>query len=395
LDAIYFIWAFPQYLAAKTLRSSTGEGQMLLSLYINTFIMPIIERIVQFNTSHRILSHVLFWIVVSILLLNRYDLVEYKTPENILYRHIYYMSFLILSSYFVAYLVIPGIMAAKTYLPILIYFLAGSYVICVLSRAVVVYWLEPLTREPPFGQESIIEIMSDFQKLFLHYFAQTFSAAWIFAMIRLIRDQYIAQQRSLALEKEKVQSALNVLKAQLNPHFLFNTLNNIYSLSLLNSPLTSKAIAGLSEMLDHVLYKCNEKYVPISEEIKLIDHYIDLEKLRYDERLQVHFTHQTDEDASIVPLVLLSLVENAFKHGAGEDIGKPVIDIDLTLKNRNFHFSISNSFLPEPVGHKIDRIGLMNIRKQLDLLYADKHQLQVTSNNNIFIVILDIDLNGN
>lgn len=357
--------------------------------------MALIERIVQFNSAHRVLSHLLFWAAVTIIFLNRYDLVEYKEPGHIFYRHVYYMSFMILSSYFVAYLIIPAFIAGRSYLSILIFFLAGSYIICVASRATVVYWLEPLIRVPPFGQESLWDIMTDFPKLFVHYFAQTFSAAWVFALMKLIKDQYIVQQRSLVLEKEKVQSELNVLKAQLNPHFLFNTLNNIYSLSLVNSPITSKSIAGLSEILDHVLYKCNKKYVPISEEINLINNYIDLEKLRYNDRLQVNFKYSIDEDAMVVPLVLLSLVENSFKHGAGENIGKPVIDIDLSLREGNFHFRVSNGFLPEPGENKTDRIGLVNIRKQLDLLYGDRYQLQVNTEDNIYVVVLSIHLNGN
>ncbi|WPV68016.1 sensor histidine kinase [Chitinophaga sp. LS1] len=357
--------------------------------------MALIERIVKFNSAHRVLSHLLFWTAATIIFLNRYDLVEYKEPEHIFYRHVYYMSFMILSSYFVAYLIIPAFIAGRSYLSILIFFLAGSYIICVASRATVVYLLEPLIRVPPFGQESLWDIMTDFPKLFVHYFAQTFSAAWVFALMKLIKDQYIVQQRSLVLEKEKVQSELNVLKAQLNPHFLFNTLNNIYSLSLINSPVTSKSIAGLSEILDHVLYKCNKKYVPISEEIRLINNYIDLEKLRYNDRLQVNFKYSIDEDAMVVPLVLLSLVENSFKHGAGENIGHPVIDIDLSLQGGNFYFRVSNGFLPEPGENKTDRIGLINIRKQLDLLYGDRYQLQVNTDDNIYVVLLGIHLNGN
>lgn len=357
--------------------------------------MSLIERIVKLNSAHRGLSHLLFWTSVSIIFLNRYDLVEYKEPGNIIYRHIYYMSFMIVSSYFIAYLIIPSFIAGRSYLSILIFFLLGSYIICVASRVTVIYLLEPLIRTPPFGQESLGDIMTDFPKLFVHYFAQTFSAAWVFALMKLIKDQYIVQQRSLVWEKEKVQSELKVLKAQLNPHFLFNTLNNIYALSLVNSPVTSKSINGLSEILDHVLYKCNSKYVPVSEEIKLINNYIELEKLRYNDRLHVNFTYSIDEDAMVVPLVLLSLVENAFKHGAGEDIGKPVIDIVLNLQGENFYFSVSNGFLPEAGENKTDRIGLINIRKQLDLLYGDRYQLKVSTDNNIYVVLLAIRLNNN
>lgn len=357
--------------------------------------MPLIERIVNFSARHRLLSHILFWLVVSVIFLNRYTVDEFREPGKIIYRHCYYMSFMILASYFVAYLIIPKLINSKSYYSILFYFFFGSYLICVCSRLAVIYLLEPLIREAPFGQESLWAIMTDIPKLFLHYFVQAFSAAWVFAFIKLIKDQYVIQQRSLRLEKAQVQTELKALKAQLNPHFLFNTLNNIYSLSLMNSPVTSKSIAGLSEMLDYILYRCNGTSVPVSAEIKLIENFLQLEKLRYSERLKVSFSHEIDEDLDIAPLLLLSLVENAFKHGAGENIGTPFINIKLVLKEGDFRFSVTNSFVPGGNEEKDDRIGLNNIRKQLQLIYGNCYDFIVSEKDGVFIVALNIDLKKN
>lgn len=373
---------------APVCRSSVNP----LPIIVYLFVMPLIEKIVNFSSRHRLLSHILFWMIVSVVFLNRYTLDEYRELNKVIYRHCYYMSFMILASYFVAYLIIPKLISAKNYYSILFYFLGGSYLICVCSRFSVVYLLEPLIREPPFGQESLWEIMTDIPKLVLHYFALAFSTAWLFAFIKLIKDQYLVQQRSLRLEKEQVQTELKVLKAQLNPHFLFNTLNNIYSLSLMNSPVTSRAIAGLSEILDHILYRCNSTSVPVSAEIKLIENFLELEKLRYSERLRVTFIHQIDEDLDIAPLLLLSLVENAFKHGAGENMGTPFIDIELALKEGAFHFSVTNSFIPDAARAKDDRIGLNNIRKQLQLIYGSGYEFGVSQKDDVFVVELNISL---
>ncbi|MET0466995.1 MAG: histidine kinase [Chitinophagaceae bacterium] len=356
--------------------------------------MPLIERIVNFSSAHRLLSHVIFWLIVAVIFLNRYTIEEYDELDKIIYRHCYYMSFMILASYFIAYIIIPKLILSKHYFQVILYFLGGSYVICVCSRVAVIYLLEPLIRPAPFGQESLWEIMTDIPKLFTHYFALAFSAAWVFAFIKLIRDQYLVQRRSLKLEKEKAQTELKVLKAQLNPHFLFNTLNNIYSLSLMNSPVTSRAIYELSEILDHVLYRCNNTYVPISEEIRLIGNYVELEKLRYTEKLKVSFKHTIDEHMEIAPLLLLSLVENAFKHGAGESVGRPFVNIDLRLEQGMFRFEVANSFLPDNRMPGDERIGLSNIRKQLDLLYGDRYKLNISDNQEIFVVLLTIDLKG-
>ncbi|RBQ10050.1 sensor histidine kinase [Pedobacter miscanthi] len=353
--------------------------------------MPLIERIAKFSSAHRFLSHVIFWLITSVVFLNRYEVAEYNDVKCILARHIYYILFTGFASYFLAYIIIPKLITSKKYYVVIGYFIAGSYIICVFSRIAVVYILEPVIRIPPFGQETIFEIMMDVPKLITHYFPLTFSAAWIFAFIKLIKAQYIAQQHQLSVEKERAETELKALKAQLNPHFLFNTLNNIYSLSLINSPVTSKSIAGLSEILDHVLYRCNGMYVPLSAEINLIKNYIALEKLRYGNRLQVNFTHAVDQEIMIAPLILLSLVENAFKHGAGEDVGLPVINIDMNLTAGHFRFMVSNSFIPGE-GEEDGRIGISNITKQLQLIYPGLYDFNTSTHDHIFVALLHINL---
>jgi len=354
--------------------------------------MPLIERIVKFSLTHRFQTHVIFWLIVSVLFMNRYDTEEYQKLDSIIYRQIYYISVTMLASYFLAYLIIPKLIRSKNYVELVLYFLTGSYLISACSRIAVIYLLEPLIRTPPFGQESIWQILTDLPKLMTHYFALSFSAAWIFAFVKLIRDQYVAQQRSLNLEKEKAETELKALRNQLNPHFLFNTLNNIYSLSLMNSPVTSRSIAGLSEILDHVLYRCNATYVPLSEEINLIDNYLVLEGLRYDERLHINFDHATDGPAVIAPLILLSLVENAFKHGASADAGNPFIAIDLRMQKGHCCFKVVNSMVDEKVENNDQGIGLKNIIRQLELIYPSRYELVIKSDNYVYEAALRIEL---
>jgi LytS/YehU family sensor histidine kinase len=182
-----------------------------------------------------------------------------------------------------------------------------------------------------------------------------------------------------------------MLKAQLNPHFLFNTLNNIYSLSLNHSPVTSAAIGRLAEILDYILHQCNGVYVPVSGEVALLNNYIDLEKLRYDERLTVNFISSVEKDLQIAPLILLSLVENAFKHGAANETGSPVINIELTARENYFNFVVSNTFTPMVPKQKANSIGLINLRHQLELIYPGKHNLLIEQDELFFKVTLNID----
>lgn len=358
--------------------------------------MSLFENVVRWSSKHRIASHFLFWLVVFIVLLSGYDQVYqlHGTFREELIKSAFRVVHYMLLAYFIAYLIIPKLMTSKNYIIVVLYFLVGCYLITAFTRITGIYILEPLVRKPPFEQESILEILTDVPWLVEGYFVHNFTIACIFGFCKLVKEQYLAQQKTLLLEKEKTEIELKVLKTQLNPHFLFNTLNNIYSLSLVSSPVTSKSIAGLSEILDHVLYHCNGTFVPLSTEITLLHNYIGLEKLRYSDRLQVNFSHQIDRDTPIAPLILLSLAENAFKHGAGEDIGNPVIDITLQLENNQFSFLIANTFVPQNKPADSERIGLNNIKKQLELLYGENYLFNISTNGDIFTVLLTINLNS-
>ncbi|WP_343531292.1 sensor histidine kinase [Pedobacter sp.] len=348
--------------------------------------MSILDKAIRYSTVYRVSSHIIFWLVVFIVP----QVPEGMSLGEALIDNAFCLTFYMMACYFVAYFIIPKLLKDDNYLVTMVYFIVGSYVISAFSRIMVVHVLEPIIRKPPFEQESIWEILTDLRILVVVYFLQNFSLAWIFGFLKLVKDRYLIKQRTLVLEKEKAEAELHALKAQLNPHFLFNTLNNIYSLSLINSPVTSKSIAGLSEILDHVLYRCKGKSVPISTEITLLKNYIDLEKLRYDERLVVNFKHTIDEDLDIAPLVLLSIVENAFKHGAGEDIGTPIIDIELRLSKGSFCFIVSNSFVPSNEELPKNGIGLENVRKQLVLIYPRNHEFKTYINENTFVTLLSI-----
>ncbi len=357
--------------------------------------MPLIERIISFNKKHRVLSHILFWMCLYLLFLFRFDpynRYDHNLLNNILDWFIF-MFFSALYAYCISYRFIPRLIRSKNYLAVILECIFLSYLICALLRITVVHFLEPITRTPPFNQEPVSEILLDVMTLFHGYFLHMLAISFFFVFIKMVKDQYLGNKRALQLEKQKSESELTALKAQLNPHFLFNTLNNIYSLTLLKSPAAPEAVARLSDILDHLLYRCSEMYVPVSKEIALLQNYIELEKMRYDERLQVHFNYSTDKDSKIAPLILLSLVENAFKHGAGEDINSPVIDIDLQLKNNIFFFEVSNSVLVQKEKKENERIGLANIRKQLELIYPEVHTFKTCLQNGRFTASLQVHIN--
>jgi sensor histidine kinase YesM len=219
-----------------------------------------------------------------------------------------------------------------------------------------------------------------------------YSVSILAILIKLLKFWYEQQHKSIQLLKEKTEAELAMLKGQINPHFLFNTLNSIYSLALKKSDLTSEAVVKLSEMLDYLLYECNADQVSIKKEIKLIQNYIYLQKIRYSDRLDIQF--QADiEDQLIPPMLFLPFIENSFKHGVGKQSRKVWVYIKLEIVGDHIQFQIKNSKTAYSNGEgKITSggIGLENVKKRLDLLFQNNYSLDIDDISDTFKVELQI-----
>ena len=214
-----------------------------------------------------------------------------------------------------------------------------------------------------------------------------------FAIIRHIYDFRKLKLDTQQLIIEKQQAELNYLKSQTNPHFLFNTLNNIYSLARDQSQLAPEAVMRLSKILRFMLYETSGDYISIEKELKIIQDYLALEELRYDESLRLNYNHDVEDmKQAIPPLILVPLVENAFKHGASETLRKPFVDIHLAVKNRQLSFIVRNSADEISSTAPIrENLGLSNLRRQLELLYTN-YILDIGQEDGIFTAHLQIDL---
>lgn len=214
-----------------------------------------------------------------------------------------------------------------------------------------------------------------------------------FGIVRYTHDFRKLKETAQQLQLEKQAAELNYLKAQTNPHFLFNTLNNIYSLARDKSDLAPESILRLSQLLRYMLYETGGAYVAIEQELKVINDYIALEKIRYDDSLRVNFNYDVEDmKQALPPLLLIPLVENAFKHGVSETRDEPFVAIHLQVKNRRLSLTVTNSvdgFADEPLLR--ERIGLSNLRRQLELLYSD-YKLTTEPGQSTFRASLTINL---
>jgi two-component system LytT family sensor kinase len=219
------------------------------------------------------------------------------------------------------------------------------------------------------------------------------ATVFFFGIIRHLYNHIKLRQTAQQLRIEKQEAELNYLKSQTNPHFLFNTLNNIYSLTRDKSDLAPESILRLSKILRYMLYETGGAYVAIEQDLKIINDYIALEKLRYDDSLHINFNYDIEDmKQALPPLLLIPLVENAFKHGASETRNQPFVDIHLSVKMRQLTFFVKNSteeFSNETTVR--ENIGLSNLRRQLELLYSD-YNLSIQQSGSVFTASLKINL---
>ncbi|MBS0027591.1 sensor histidine kinase [Chitinophaga sp. 22321] len=214
--------------------------------------------------------------------------------------------------------------------------------------------------------------------------------------LKLILDIIRASTRTLRLERDNLNLEVSFLRSQLNPHFLFNTLNNIYSLSIRNDALASDLIMHLSEMMRYTLYDSNTDKVPLDMEAEFLKNYVELESVRYGKNASISFECDTDQMGAlqIAPLLMFPFVENAFKYSHSTTSDHCWIHASMEVADQQLRFEISNSKGVLPEGKKVQGgIGLSNTRKRLILLYPEQHTLFIENNPEYYKVVLTLTLN--
>jgi len=209
-------------------------------------------------------------------------------------------------------------------------------------------------------------------------------------LVKLMNNAYNNQKNLRELEKEKFSAEIALLKAQINPHFFFNTLNSLYGLALKRSEKTAKVVLRLSELMHYMLYEARAEKVLLKDEISHLENYIGIEKMRFADRLDLSFECSGDMPGKMIaPLLLLPFVENAFKHGLRADAGW--ITITLKVTGDRLFFKVENSYSPNPLKSR-DGLGIENLKRRLELTYPGKYELQLIQQKGIFEAGLKLDL---
>jgi LytS/YehU family sensor histidine kinase len=197
------------------------------------------------------------------------------------------------------------------------------------------------------------------------------------------------------LKEQQLESELNFLKIQVQPHFFFNTLNNIYTLTIQKSDKAAPLIAKHAETMRHVLYESVKTQVKLKKEIDFLKSYVDVESMHYSETMDITFDTQGINDAALIePMLLLPYVENAFKHGIRQETAKGYVHIVISLEENELFIEISNS-KPENIQKEVNGIGLLNASKRLQMLYPDKHKIEIMESGHSYELRLSLILKTN
>ena len=219
-------------------------------------------------------------------------------------------------------------------------------------------------------------------------------ACILFLAIKMFKNHYQKLEEKQMLAKENKDAELQLLKAQVNPHFLFNTLNNIYSFTLNKSEQAGVLVKKLTSVFRYMTDDCDQAFVPLDKELKMLQDYIGLEKVRYGNRISIDIKISGDATGKMItPLLMIPLIENSFKHGTSQMLEKPWIILDIIINKKALTFSLKNS-RPLQTNHSNGKngLGLKNVKKRLELIYPHEHELNLESNGKVFSVQLEIPL---
>ncbi len=327
--------------------------------------------------------HVVFWVCYyswySYFII--YTTYQIKAPVFYLQIMLYY-PFDICLVYFNFYILMPRLLKTKKYIWYLLAVFLGVFADACIDAA-----LRQLYNH--FGSQLFPKAPFFDLASFTGAMAARFYLLGLTSAIHLAKEWITNQKLQGEREKLYLQTELNFLKTQINPHFFFNTLNNLYSLALNRSEQTPEVILKLSHLMSYMLYESNEARVSLEKEINYLQNYLDLEKLRFGKRLTIDFEIEGNmEGVLIPPMILILFVENCFKHGLKDNIDQLRVDILLKVETGWLFFSIKNPVSAYIASTGVSGIGLKNVKRRLDLLFNTNYVLNISDDRQKYAVSL-------
>ena len=381
------------------------------------FTSYLTSKIAEFNFDkfytkrNRILLHIIMWLSFSILLFQSYVLAYHLTYFNALILTLRMAAVNTIVFYLFFYLFLPKIFSGSGRRILLL--LVITFPVCIFVWIAITYFIsllyhslgfEILTGElkgaikmsanQTFEQAVSVKRMISQSFIIISILSPFFFVKILFEISRLYNRTLNIQNQKAALEIQNINIEKKFLTAQLNPHFLFNTLNNLYGLSIKKDDCAPEVILNLSDIMSYTLYESNNEKVSVGKELDFIKNYIELERMRYaaGKNIQFHFPEEQELfGLFIAPLLTFTFIENAFKYGLKSN-EEQFISLEIKIEDNVFYFDLENDVEAEVKDKEFGGIGITNASKRLQLLYPDKHQLNIENSDTKFKVSLKIDL---
>ncbi len=295
----------------------------------------------------------------------------------------------VIATYLTVYFLLPRFLYRKKYFIFGTLFIISAVGLILIQRAILWYISYPLFF-------NTVPASPFFRLNWLSSFTNVYMATFLLTVIKLVKQRFSEQERLQSLKKAQVEAELKFLKAQVHPHFLFNTLNNLYALTLDKSDSASEVVLKLSDLLNYMLYECNEDTILLSKEISLIENFLALESIRYGNSLSVKLNVDGETAGKkIAPMLLLPFVENAFKHGVSKVSRNAKVGINLEVSGSDLQFIVVNSkplLVEKDEAGYTEGIGLKNVKRRLELLYPDHYHFSIIEEDQEFKIKLNLDL---
>ncbi|QLG44758.1 sensor histidine kinase [Costertonia aggregata] len=359
---------------------------MLADNKLNDFLRRDSQKDYTINYKH----HIIFWSIYFVFNVFRWSSIHddfaYSLKTNIIGFPIH-----MLLAYFNVYYLMPKFVYTRKYVSYSILILVSLFIMLLVKYNLTYYLVS--TNVWPEGPENIDSLTLDYaiQTMLGELYVISFVTA-----IKITVDRMRANSKLHNLEKRQLTTELKFLRSQVSPHFFFNTLNNIYSLTLEKSNKAPEVVLKLSELMRYLLYATKKRKQNLTSEVECIQNYIDLERIRFDDSLKINIDISGDlQNHTIAPMLLIPIIENCFKHGANKNIGDMFINIDLKVEGDFMYFQVVNT-IPEKsqqsnMPTRIGGIGLSNVKKRLELGYnKNDYDLSIFEENNMFHVILKL-----
>lgn len=337
--------------------------------------------------SNRIILHTLFWLLSFYILLNHFSISSQITLVDYIFTALFHVS-IITTVYLNLYVLMPRFLD-KSHYPLYVFSL---FVLYFIFYGLHIFTFDFLS-EIIFPGYYLITFYSPLE--LLKYFIIYIGITTLFVLSKSWFELLDSRKKLAEAEKENLQNELKALKAQVNPHFLFNSLNTIYSLALKRSESTPEIILKLSNVLRYMIYESNEKVVALKKEMEFIQNFIDLQKLRTHNPGIIDFRLEGEiRDQKIAPLIFIVFIENAFKHGLKGDISDQIIKIRFIIDEDQIKFQTENNIghSVEPDDDRFKGMGLENVKRRLELMYRGKYILKISEKPELFFVDLVVKI---